>query len=166
VRRAMLEAVFGEYRFICDADLSMPIEQVNRFFPPPAAPEIAIGSARLPARALSEPAYRHLVGRIFNTCALGGAARAARYPVRIQMLSPQRGGSHFPLADAAGMSFDVEVLFIAQRMGFAFKKCDRLVLRPGQPRAPAPGFYAHVRRPDDNPANIQQGLYDAPLRSY
>ena len=33
VRQGML-AARGEYRFICDADLSMPIEEVMRFLPP------------------------------------------------------------------------------------------------------------------------------------
>ncbi|MCD4673880.1 MAG: glycosyltransferase, partial [Anaerolineaceae bacterium] len=33
VKRGMLKA-YGEYRFICDTDLSMPIEEVNRFIPP------------------------------------------------------------------------------------------------------------------------------------
>ncbi|MGE5072171.1 MAG: glycosyltransferase, partial [Anaerolineae bacterium] len=33
VRRGMLEAR-GEYRFMCDADLSMPIEEVSKFLPP------------------------------------------------------------------------------------------------------------------------------------
>ena len=34
VRRGMMTAR-GEYRFICDADLSMPIEEVQKFIPPP-----------------------------------------------------------------------------------------------------------------------------------
>jgi len=33
VKRGMLEAV-GKFRFLCDADLSMPIDQVTRFLPP------------------------------------------------------------------------------------------------------------------------------------
>ena len=33
VQRGMLEAK-GEYRFLCDADLSMPIEEVNKFLVP------------------------------------------------------------------------------------------------------------------------------------
>ena len=36
VREGMLQAK-GQYRFLCDADLSMPIEQVERFLPPQAA---------------------------------------------------------------------------------------------------------------------------------
>ena len=27
-------AASGEYRFMCDADLSMPVTEINRFFPP------------------------------------------------------------------------------------------------------------------------------------
>ncbi len=33
VQAGMLHAG-GDYRFICDADFSMPVDQVNRFFPP------------------------------------------------------------------------------------------------------------------------------------
>ena len=44
VRQGML-AARGEYRFICDADLSMPIEQVVRFLPPLLdRPAVAIAS--------------------------------------------------------------------------------------------------------------------------
>lgn len=44
VRRGML-AARGEYRFICDADLSMPIEDLPKFLPPALNDfDIAIGS--------------------------------------------------------------------------------------------------------------------------
>ena len=44
VRRGMLEAV-GQYRFLCDADLSMPIDQITKFLPPVLAdPQVAIAS--------------------------------------------------------------------------------------------------------------------------
>ena len=68
VRAGMLAAC-GQYRFICDADLSMPIEQVNRFLPPQLADvEIAIASRESPGSVrYNEPHYRHLVGRVFNT---------------------------------------------------------------------------------------------------
>ena len=66
--RAGLTAARGEFRFICDADLSMPIGELSRFLPPVApAFDVAIGSreGRL-ARRVGEPAYRHLMGRLFN----------------------------------------------------------------------------------------------------
>jgi dolichyl-phosphate beta-glucosyltransferase len=61
-------AARGAFRFICDADLSMPIEFVTRFFPPQSpAVAIAIASREAPgASRHNEPALRHLIGRAFN----------------------------------------------------------------------------------------------------
>ena len=67
VKRGMLEAR-GEYRFICDTDLSMPIDEIQKFMPP-ALPgvEIAIGSREASgAVRYNEPDYRHFIGRAFN----------------------------------------------------------------------------------------------------
>ena len=51
VRAGML-AARGEYRFICDADLSMPIEEMNKFLPPQTdGYDIAIGSREAPRRS-------------------------------------------------------------------------------------------------------------------
>lgn len=48
VRRGM-QAAKGEYRFMCDADLSMPITEVNRFLPPLLTEfDIAIASREAP----------------------------------------------------------------------------------------------------------------------
>ena len=120
VRRGMLAAA-GEYRFICDVDLSTPIEQVMRFLPPllPDA-AIAIASREAPGAArFSEPAYRHWIGRGFNVLvrllAVPGLhdtqcgfkcfrADAAEELFRLQVLD--------------GWTFDVEVLFLARRKGY------------------------------------------------
>jgi glycosyltransferase involved in cell wall biosynthesis len=124
VRYGMLQAR-GEYRFICDADLSMPIEQVNRFLPPTLAqPAAAIGSRELAGSVrYHEPEYRHLIGRVFNTMvrwlALPGLQdtqcgfKCFRADVAEQVFSRQT---------LPGMSFDVEVLFIARRLGYAIQE--------------------------------------------
>ena len=67
VKAGML-AARGEYLFICDADLSMPIEEVSKFVPPALdACDVAIASREAPgARRVGEPEYRHLMGRVFN----------------------------------------------------------------------------------------------------
>jgi dolichyl-phosphate beta-glucosyltransferase len=120
VRRGMLEAK-GDYRFLCDADLSMPIEQVNRFLPPVLdAVDVAIGSRELPRSVrYDEPGYRHLIGRIFNTM--------VRWLVLPGIQDSQCGfkcfrkevaDAVFPLQTLGGMSFDAEVLYIAQRKGY------------------------------------------------
>lgn len=120
VRTGML-AAHGAYRFICDADLSMPITEVNRFLPP-ALPEIdvVIGSREAPgAVRYNEPMYRHLIGRGFNT-----VVRLLALP---GLQDTQAGFKCFRAAVAedvfrcqtlTGMSFDVEVLFIARLRGY------------------------------------------------
>ncbi|HEX9615857.1 MAG TPA: dolichyl-phosphate beta-glucosyltransferase [Anaerolineales bacterium] len=120
VRLGML-AASGDYRFMCDADLSMPIEQVNRFLPPSLeGVDIVIASREAPgAVRYNEPAYRHLVGRIFNTLirllALHGLQdtqcgfKCFRAPVAEDVFRHQI---------LAGWSFDVEVLYIAQKRGY------------------------------------------------
>lgn len=120
VRRGMLEAV-GEYRFLCDADLSMPIEQVKRFIPPvEGGVDIAIGSRELADSVrYEEPGYRHMVGRIFNTM--------VRWLVLPGIQDSQCGfkcfrgevaNVIFSLQTLNGMSFDTEVLFIARLKGY------------------------------------------------
>lgn len=120
VRRGMLEAQ-GEYRFICDADLSMPIEEVAKFLPPNIARyDVAIGSREAPgARRFNEPPYRHFQGRVFSTL--------VKWLVMPGFEDTQCGFKCFQ-ANAAqdlfkvqrldGMSFDVEVLYIARKRGY------------------------------------------------
>lgn len=124
VRRGMLAAQ-GEYRFLCDADLSMPIEQVNRFLPPNLAQvDVAIGSRELPeSQRIDEPGYRHFIGRIFNAM--------VRWLVLPGIQDSQCGfkcfraevaEAVFPFQTMGGMSFDAEVLFIARKMGYSVQE--------------------------------------------
>jgi glycosyltransferase involved in cell wall biosynthesis len=120
VRRGMLEAV-GEYRFLCDADLSMPIEEIVRFLPPALDDfDVAIGSREAPgAQVIDEPLRRRRMGRMFN--------RLVRATVLPGLRDTQCGFKCFR-ADAAreifsrarldGMAFDVEALYLARRLGF------------------------------------------------
>ena len=120
VRTGML-AASGDYRMFLDVDLSMPVSEVNRFIPP-ALPQldIAIASREAPgAVRYGEPPYRHFVGRVFNLLvrwlALPGLQdsqcgfKCFRGPVAEAL---------FPLQMTTGWTFDVEVLFIARRLGY------------------------------------------------
>lgn len=117
VREGMLEAN-GQFRFLCDADLSMPIEQVERFLPPRVKGlDLAIGSREVSgARRIGEPAYRHLMGRFYNALVRLLAVPGFR--------DTQCGfkcfrGEIVPLLfrrqTMDGFAFDVEVLFLAQK---------------------------------------------------
>ena len=117
VRLGML-AARGEYRFMCDADLSMPIEEVNRFLPPVLKDfDVAIGSREVPgAVRYSEPRYRHLGGRLINLL--------IRLLILPQLQDTQCGFKCFRAKVAedlfqyqtlGGWSFDIELLFVAYR---------------------------------------------------
>jgi glycosyltransferase involved in cell wall biosynthesis len=120
VRMGMLAAK-GEYRFMCDADLSMPISEVNRFIPPALDHfDIAISSREAPgAVRYDEPEYRHLGGRAINlmirTLAVPGIQdtqcgfKCFRAPIAEDLFKHQT---------LTGWSFDIELLFLARRRGY------------------------------------------------
>ncbi|MDY7009700.1 MAG: dolichyl-phosphate beta-glucosyltransferase [Planctomycetota bacterium] len=125
VRRGMLEAR-GQYRFLCDADLSMPIAEVNQFLPPLLKDfDIAIGSREAPGAVVDQPVSRRRIGRTFNAIvrlmALPGLRdtqcgfKCFRAAVAEDIFSRQR---------LEGMAFDVEVLRIARHRGY------RIIERP------------------------------------
>ncbi len=120
VRRGMLEAK-GEYRFICDADLSMPIEEVAKFLPPARGDyDVAIGSREAPgARRFNEPPYRHFQGRVFSNLvkffALPGFEDTQ---CGFKMFRGAIAEDIFRVQVFNGMSFDVEALFVARKRGY------------------------------------------------
>ncbi len=120
VRRGMLEAT-GEYRFICDADLSMPIEQVNRFLPPQLVDfDIAIASREAPgAVRYNEPAYRHWIGRAFNlTVRMLAIPGFQDTQCGFKCFRGEVAAALFPLQRLDGWTFDVEVLYMALQKGY------------------------------------------------
>ena len=121
VKRGMLAAQ-GEYRFLCDADLSMPIDQVNRFLPPAlSGVDVAIGSREQPGSVrYGEPGYRHLIGRIFNAMVRGLVLPGIQdSQCGFKCFRGDVADAVFPLQTLVGMSFDAEVLFIARKMGYS-----------------------------------------------
>ena len=119
VQRGMLEAE-GEYRIFCDADFSMPVEEIRRFIPPQLDTDIVIASREVKgAVRYDEPEYRHFTGRIFNIL-----IRILALP---KLHDTQCGfkGFHAEIAEdlfqyqsIEGWAFDVEILFIARMRGY------------------------------------------------
>ena len=124
VKIGMLAAT-GDYRFLADADLSMPIEEVDKFLPPVLENcAVAIASREIPgARRYGEPIYRHVIGRAFN-----GLVRVLALPslhdtqCGFKCFRSDVAETIFPLQTLDGMSFDAEVLFIAHRYGFTIQE--------------------------------------------
>jgi dolichyl-phosphate beta-glucosyltransferase len=119
VKAGMLRAR-GKYLFLCDSDLSMPIEEVNKFLPPTLeCYDVAIASREIPgARRYNEPVYRHLMGRVFNLIVRLFAVHGIQdTQAGFKCFRREAAMQIFPLQTIKGWGFDVECLFIAQRRG-------------------------------------------------
>lgn len=117
VRRGMLEAR-GRYRFICDADLSMPVTELGKFLPPQLEGfDVAIGSREAPgAVRYNEPGYRHWGGRLINL-----VIRVLILPglqdtqCGFKCFSAGAAEALFSRQTLTGWSFDIELLYLARR---------------------------------------------------
>jgi dolichyl-phosphate beta-glucosyltransferase len=124
VQRGMLEA-HGEYRFICDADLSMPIEELPKFLPPLLGDfDVAIASREAPgAIRYNEPSYRHLGGRAINF-----VIQALILPglndtqCGFKCFRAEIAEGIFRQQTLTGWSFDIEVLYLARRKKLRIKE--------------------------------------------
>jgi dolichyl-phosphate beta-glucosyltransferase len=119
VKAGLLRAP-GAYRFICDADLSMPVSEIRRFLPPVLTSfDVGIGTREgLAARRIGEPDYRHVMGRIFNY----GVQRLALPGIQdsqcgFKMFTAAAVATIFPMVTVDGWAFDVEALRIARERG-------------------------------------------------
>ena len=120
VKQGMFKAR-GEYRFICDADLSMPIEEISKFMPPlELSAPIAIGSREAPgAVRYDEPQYRHLIGRAFNWFVrLFLLPNLNDTQCGFKLFREDTVNTIFPLLTIIGWTFDVEALYIAQKLNY------------------------------------------------
>jgi glycosyltransferase involved in cell wall biosynthesis len=120
VRRGMLCAT-GTYRFMCDADLAMPIQQLDRFLENMNAGfQIVIGSREADgARRFDEPRYRHVMGRVFNRVIKLVAVRGFQdTQCGFKCFDEQAAIDLFNLQRNPGWGFDGEILYIATKKGY------------------------------------------------
>lgn len=114
----------GQYRFIADADFSMPVEEINLFLPPDCDCNIAIASREAPGSIrYNEPFLRHLVGRGFNLLirllVLPGLHDTQ---CGFKCFSSEAAEDIFSYQSLTGWSFDVEVLYVARLHGWKIKE--------------------------------------------
>lgn len=116
VKQGML-AARGAYRLMCDADLSVSIEDLPRFLPPQAQGDVVIGSREAEgARRLDEPALRHVMGRIFNriVATITGLPYADTQ-CGFKAFTGEAAQRLFSQQRIEGFGFDVEILFLTRR---------------------------------------------------
>jgi glycosyltransferase involved in cell wall biosynthesis len=119
VKTGMLQAK-GDLLLLVDADLSVPIDQVWKLLSSSNQENyIAIGSREAPgAERLREPFYRHALGVVYNFL--------IRHLLHLRIRDTQCGfkcfhnriaKKLFSLQSLNGWAFDVEILYVAARMG-------------------------------------------------
>lgn len=124
VKAGML-AARGDWRFICDADLSMPIEEIERFLPPHTDGfDILIATREgKGARRVDEPEYRHLIGRINNLIIKFFALPDFEdTQCGFKMFSADVAEDLFTVQQTNGIGFDVELLFVAKKRGYRVRE--------------------------------------------
>ena len=120
VKHGMLAAK-GAYRFICDADLSMPIEEISKFLPPEHADyDVLIASREGPdANRIDEPEYRHVMGRVLNWIVKLAAVRGFEdTQCGFKMFRQSAAEDLFSVQQMNGIGFDVELIYIAKKRGY------------------------------------------------
>jgi dolichyl-phosphate beta-glucosyltransferase len=111
----------GDYLYICDSDLAVPIAEVAKFLPPLLSDfDVAIASREAPgARRISEPAYRHVMGRVYNLVAQALVVPGVKdTQCGFKCFTREAARAIFAVQVMTGWGFDVEVLFIARRWGY------------------------------------------------
>jgi dolichyl-phosphate beta-glucosyltransferase len=120
VKAGMLAAK-GDYRFICDADLSMPIEEVNKFLPPnDKGADVLIATREgKEANRIGEPYRRHLMGRVFNFIVkISAVSQFEDTQCGFKMFSRKAADDLFQVQRMNGIGFDVELIFVALKRGY------------------------------------------------
>lgn len=118
IKEGMLGAR-GKYRLFADADFSMPPSEIFNFIPPQIDVPIAIASREAPGSVrYNEPFYRHITGRIFNSLIrLLVLPSLQDTQCGFKMFRSDVVEKLFPKQTMLGWSFDVEILYIASRLG-------------------------------------------------
>ncbi len=118
--RAGLLAARGDLRFMCDADLSMPLSELPKFLEAvPSRSDLAIGTREGPgARRVGEPEHRHAMGRVFNLIVrLSGLAGIHDTQCGFKLFSAKAAELIVPRLTLDGWAIDIEMLVIAARCG-------------------------------------------------
>lgn len=114
----------GEIIFLCDADLSMPPEDLAAFLTALESTDVVIGSREAPgAHRYHEPWHRHLMGRVFNWVVRILAVRGiSDTQCGFKAFRRDAARDLFGRQALVGFGFDVEILYLARKSGYTIKE--------------------------------------------
>jgi len=170
VRRGML-AARGQIRVMCDADCSMPPEELPRLLAPIIActAEISIGSRYADgARTdVKQPMYRVLWSRLCNKVIQRSLVPGIRdTQCGFKAFTAEAARDLFKRATIDGWAFDLEILALAKRRGFAIAEVGIEWKDDNRSRVnPLEDMWKVIREAITIRRNLKKGLYNRPLPS-
>ncbi len=122
VRRGVL-AARGAHVLFSDADLSTPIEEVEKLLPAIESGKYGVAIASRAMResnlAIHQPWYREMMGRTFNAFVQRIAVPGIKdTQCGFKLFSGEAAQRIFSKARIDGFGFDTEVLFLARKYGY------------------------------------------------
>lgn len=125
VRKGMIEAK-GEIRVFSDADLSTPIYELDKLLASiKRGYDIAIGSRGLNYELIKkhQPFYREFMGKTFNKIVQALVLSGIKdTQCGFKAFTEQSCMEIFPRSKIDGFGFDVEILWLARKLGFKIEE--------------------------------------------
>ena len=121
VRRGMLAGA-GEYLLFSDADLSTPVNQIEKFLPfLKQGADVVIGTRKVAQANIERPQpwLRRNMGKGFVVLAnLMLGMRLSDFTCGFKCFSQKAGRDIFSRSQVIGWAFDAEILYLAQKLGY------------------------------------------------
>jgi len=125
IRKGMLAAK-GEYVLFMDADMSTPIEELDRIMPQfHKGNDIVIGSRKMPGAKINvhQPKYREIMGKMFSYLSRIMTVRSVHdFTCGFKCFRKACIEEIFSRQRLDGWGYDTEILFIAHTLGFSIKE--------------------------------------------
>ena len=125
VRNGMYHAK-GDLLLFSDADLSTPIEELEKFMPLiDQGFDVVIGSRALKESNIEkhQPYYREAMGKVFNVIVQSLVIKGIKdTQCGFKLFTREAVKKIFPKQKLDGFSFDVEILFLAKKFGYKIKE--------------------------------------------
>jgi glycosyltransferase involved in cell wall biosynthesis len=168
VRMGML-AARGQLRVMCDADCSMPPEQLPRLIAPivECRAEIAIGSryAEGAKTDVKQPLYRVLWSRLANKVIQRSLVPGVRdTQCGFKAFTAEAARGLFSVAKIDGWAFDLEILALARRRGYSIEEVGVEWMDDRRSRInPLKDMWKVIREAMTIRRNLRKGVYNQAL---
>lgn len=162
VRQGMLEAK-GQYRLFSDADSSVSIDQIEKFWPHfKEGYDVVIGSIEVEGAKVEEHAawYRRFIGHWAKLLIRALAIWEIHDTQRgFKCFTAKAAEKVFPKQIITRWGFDIEILVIAKKHGFKIKEVPVIWINPGESKVGLSAYFSTFKELLQIKINLLMGKY-------